>query len=256
MPSEPIYSTTTERIYRRLPETYRILDTQNDWQFKKYISSIGDQLNDLDVILARIEYLATPENKADFYASLNQYNTYARPSGVEDPTLGFSPIEETSDLVDARTADAEWLEWIAQLTGANLTSVYDVSSKRFALVNNYLGFKAGSRAALEAAVTQYLTGTKYSRVYPRRDGAGGSLVSIGTQWDVLIVTKSEETPSGADLIANIIGKGAKPAGVILHHVAYTWSWSVLESVFTTWTSIDATGSWNSLETTNAENLPV
>lgn len=254
--SEPIYSVTTERLYRRLPETYRVLDAQNDWQFKKFISSIADQLADIETIVARIEYLATPENRADFYSSLNQYNTYTRPAGSEDPAIGFAPIEETSDLVDARTADPLWLNWLGQLVGADVVGIPSPVDKRYAILDEYLGIKAGSREALEAAVLQYLTGTKYSRVYPHRNGASGSIISIGTEWDVLIVTKAEETESGADLIAEIIRKGAKPAGVELHHVAYTFTWEVIETSFTSWAQIDATGSWANFEVAGAENLPV
>ncbi len=253
--SEPTYSTSTERIYKRLPEAYRILDAQNDWHFKKYISSISDQLNDVDTLVARLEYIL-PENRVDYYNSLTAYNTYVRPAGIEDPVYGFDPIGETSDLLDGRTADETWLPYIAQLIGASVTTLDTEDEKRDAVILNYLGFRAGSREALEDSAKRVLTGTKYVRVYPHRDGAGGSIFSVGTQWDILIVTRPEETPSPEDIELEIVRKGAKPAGVILHHIAYTLTWEILESALPTWTAVETAASWDILETGTAEYLPV
>jgi hypothetical protein len=253
--SEPKYSVTTERIYNRLPEAYRTLDSQNDWQFKKYISSIGDQLNDIDLLVARFQFVP-PDERVDYYASLNEFNTYERPAGIEDPNIGFAPIAETCDLLDARTADPAWFPFIAQLVGADLSTLSDDDEKQDALANNYLGFRVGSRASVEDAVKRVLTGTKYSRVYPHRDGAGGSISSPGTQWDILIVTKEVETPIGIDIVDEVTKKGVKPAGVVLHHISYNIVWSIIESVFDTWDKIDATLSWSNFETANAEELPL
>ena len=253
--SEPIYTTTTERIYKRLPEVYRILDAQNEWHFKKYISSISDQLNDIDTLVARLEYIL-PEDRIDYVNSLNQYNTYTRPAGLEDAAYGFDPISETSDLLDGRTADEDWLPYIAQLIGASITTLDNEAEKRDAVILNYLGFRAGSREALEDSAKRVLTGTKYVRVYPHRDGLDGSVFHVGTQWDILIITKPGETPSPEDIELEIVRKGAKPAGVILHHIAYTLNWEILESTLPTWTAIDAIASWDVLEAGLAEYLPV
>ena len=255
MSAEPIYTPTTERLYRRLPEFYRILDSQNDWHFKKYISSIADQLNDIDVLVARLEYIP-PEDRADYYASLDEYNTFARPAGLETETLGFAPIGETSDLLDARTSDSAWLAYIAQLIGADISDLVTDTDRRDAIIFNYLGFRAGSTEALQDAAKRVLTGSKYVRVYPHRDGAGGSIFAEGTQWDILIITKSEETPSVEDIVAEILRKGAKPAGVVLHHIAYAVTWEVLELTFPTWANIESVGTWNNIELGNADLLPV
>jgi hypothetical protein len=244
--SEPTYSVSTERVYERLPEVYRTLDVQNEWQFKKYISSIVDQLGDIDVLVARLDYVP-PEDRKDWYASGNEYNTYERPTGIEDPDLGFDPIYETSDLLDGRTADDAWLPYLGQLIGADLEDVPTADEKRDAIINNYLGFKAGSREALEAAVLSLLTGTKYSRVYPQRTGEGGSIFATGDQWDVLIVTKPEESPDSATILAKVISEGAKPAGVLLHHLSYTLTWEILEAGLPTWTVIDAQPNWTTIE---------
>ena len=217
-PGGPVYSVTTERIYRRLPEVYRVLDAQNDWQFKTYIASLGDQLNDIDTLIARLE-LVLPENRARHYESQDEYNTYARPAGLEDTARGWAPIAETSDLFDGRTADADWLPWIAQILGATSIDTTNEAQLRDAMYNNYLGYQAGSRKALLATVRSMLTGTKTVAIYPHHDGAGDDIASIGTMWDVLLVTQLGETPmSSADLIAEIIERGAKPAGVVLHHL--------------------------------------
>lgn len=253
--SEPVYSPTTERMYLRIPEFYRVLDAQNDWHFKKYISSIADQLSEIDTLVARLEYIP-PEERADYYAARDELNTYTRPAGLETSEFGFAPIGETSDLLDARTADLGWLPYLAQLIGADISDLVTESERRDAIIFNYLGFRAGSREALEDAAKRVLTGSKYVRVYPHRDGAGGSIFSEGTQWDILIITKSEETPSVEDIVAEILRKGAKPAGVVLHHIAYALTWEVLESTFTSWSAIEAAGSWNNIEFGNADLLPL
>lgn len=253
--AEPTYTPTTERLYLKVPEFYRVLDAQNDWHFKKYISAIGDQLDEIETLVARLEYIPL-EDRANYYASLDEFNTYSRPAGLETTEFGYEPIGETSDLLDARTSDYDWLPYIAQLIGADISGLTTESERRDAIIYNYLGFRAGSREALEDAAKRVLTGDKYVRVYPHRDGSGGSIFSEGTQWDILIITKSEETPSVEDIVAEILRKGAKPAGVVLHHIAYALTWEVLEVSFPNWSAIEAAGSWNNLEFNNADLLPV
>ena len=251
---EPTYSVTTERIYARLPEFYRVLDSQQGYALKTYISSIGDQLYTIEQLVARIEYIPE-EDRADYIASLDEYNTYVRPFGVEDPTYGYAPLGETSDLLDGRTADDDWLLYIGQLIGADLRKIYDLALRRNAVTNNYLGFRAGSRQALIEAVQAVLTGDKFVRVYTHRDGAEGSVSSEGTEWDVLIITKPTETPTGIDIPAIIVDKGAKPAGVVLHHILYGAVWSDIETMFPTWGDIETLGStWGNIEIGNADLL--
>lgn len=275
--SEPIYGVTTERIYRRLPEFYRNLDAQHNWQFKKYISSISDELNEIDRLIARLEYIP-PEEQYDYKESLDEYNSYSRSivqayyvdlskyptygdlsaakinysaltqiTPEDEPAMGLPSISETSDLLDARTADPAWYQFIAQLTGADISNLSTIPDRRDALKYNYLGFRAGSREAIENAVKDVLTGTRFVRIYPHSDGASGSITSVGTQWDILIVTKTLETPSVQDIVNEVIRKGAKPAGVVLHHLSYSISWDSLESLLPTWNNIDQSGSWNNLE---------
>jgi hypothetical protein len=252
----PEYSVSTERMYRRLPEVYRHLDRQNAYQFKKYISAIADQLSDIDTLVARLEYVS-PDKMAMRRLTGTKYNTYVRPAGIEDPAFGWSPIEETSDLFDGRTADEAWLPYIGQIIGANLTGMSTVAERRDAVINNYLGFRAGSVEALANATLSALTGTKYVRIYPHRDGLAGSTTHEGTMWDILIITKASETPGGASSIIDAItSKGAKPAGVVLHCITYSLIWSSLQTTFDTWTKIENTLTWENLESQNADDLPI
>lgn len=252
--TEPIYSVTTERTYARLPEFYRVLDAQQDYALKKYLSAICDALYEVELTVARIEYIK-PEDSADYEDARDEYSTYERPDGIENPEYGFAPIGQTSDLLDPRTADDEWIPFIGQLIGANLSNIYDPDARRFAVANNYLGFRAGSRESLIAAAQSVLTGDKYVRVYPHRDGAEGSIASEGTEWDVLIITKPEETPTGTLVVDTIVAKGAKPAGVALHHLLYSATWAAIESMFPTWDAIETLGNtWGNIEYGNADLL--
>jgi hypothetical protein len=213
----PVYSVTTERIYHRLPEMYRVLDAQNNWHFKKFISSIGDQLNEIDVLNARLEFIP-PEVRHQVYESLNFYNTYTRPEGIEDPDRGFAPIGETSDLLDGRTADAGWLKYIAQILGLPVKNLISETDLRNATTIN-LGYNAGSLSALETAVKAVLTGTKWVEIKAHYDGSGGDPYNVGGAWDVLIMTKFDETPfTSSELVAEIVRRRAKPAGVNLTHL--------------------------------------
>lgn len=250
--TEPTYSVTTERLYSRLPEFYRTFDAQNDYHFKKYISSIADVLGNIDELVARIEYVP-PSDWYDYQQSLDEYNTYSRPAGLENSELGFVPVGATSDLLDGRTANASWLPYIGQLIGAEVGKLSE-AEQRAAVVNNYLGFRAGSREALEYATKTLLTGTQFVRIYPHRDGAFGSITSEGTEWDILIVTKEDETPVGIDIAEIIDSRGAKPAGVVLHHISYAITWTILVATFPTWEELEVAGSWGNIELANADQL--
>jgi hypothetical protein len=142
------------------------------------------------------------------------------------------------------------------LIGADLRDAYTEDQQRDVVVHNYLGFRAGSHEALEAAVYGMVTGDQYVRIYPHRDGAGGSVDHKGTQWDILIITKpGESIYTSQQIVDEIVRSGAKPAGVIVHHIFYGLVWSDLESQRPTWTDVEAAGSWSVLEAGNAELLP-
>lgn len=253
MSVEPTYSVTTERLYARLPEFYRTLDEQVGWHLKTYLSAMVDELNAITLLMARLEYVP-PEERAAYEETFDGYTREPQPDTLD---YDYPPLGQTSDLVDGRTADVDWLPYIGQMIGADVLSLPTAAERRDAVVRNYLGFRAGSRQALAEAAKLTLTGEKYVRIYPHRDGAGSSITSIGTQWDILIVTKAEETPSVGGIVEEILRKGAKPAGVVLHHLTYSATWDVITTAFPTWTAIETNGvTWANIESGNADLLPV
>ena len=257
--TEPTYTTTTERLWRRLPEFYRNLDattteyenvTSTAYPFKRFISSVSDELNDIDTTVERLKFVPI-ERRNEYIASRDIYNTYTRPAGLEDAGLGFLPLNETSDLFDGRTADEEWLVWLGKLTGAKVNALESEATKRDKVINGYVGFKAGSKTSMANAVKEVLTGTKYAQVYDHTSVVSGALATSASEWDVTIVTKATETPAGTDTAAVIIAKGAKPAGVKLYYLPYSVTWTLVESTFTTWTLLEAALTWDTIEFTGA-----
>ena len=261
--TEPTYNTTTERLYKRLPEIYRILDattntyenTANvDYPFKTFLSGIIDILGEIDTTVERLKYV-TPENRNEYASASNIYNTYVRPAGLEDAALGYLPLNETSDLFDGRTADEEWLPWLGKLIGVKADPNEAESVKRDKVIFAYEGFKAGSKQSMGNAVKEVLSGSKFTRVFDHSTVVSGFLTPSASEWDVVIMTKTPETPAGFDLAATVIAKGAKPAGVVLYYLAYTLYWDALESALANWTAIEATLNWDTLETSGAEAIP-
>jgi len=239
--TEPTYSTTTERLYKRLPEIYRILDgTTNtyentadvDYPFKTWLSGIIDELGDIDTTVERLKYVL-PERRTEYNSAKNIYNTYERPAGLEDETLGYLPLNETSDLFDGKTANEEWLPWLGKLIGVKADPNESEAAKRDKVIFAYEGFK----------------------VFDHSTVVSGFLTPSASEWDVVIMTKTPETPEGFDLAATVIAKGAKPAGVVLYYLAYTLYWDALESALANWTAIEATLNWDTLETSGAEAIP-
>jgi hypothetical protein len=66
---------------------------------------------------------------------------------------------------------------------------------------------------------------------------------------VLIVTRESETPDPAAVLAAIVAKNTKPAGVTLHHLSYSASWATLQADLPTWAAIEARGPWWAIEET-------
>lgn len=244
--SEPTYSLTTERIYARLPETYRNMDANNEYRFKTFISALGDQYNDLEVLMSRFMYIPL-EERAEFLATLSEHDLVVRPPSTEiyGDELGYVDLYSTSDFTDARTADDAWLPWIATILGVKFGVVETSLDKRLDIIRPT--FTKGTQESFTAVVTGLLTGSKYLGFHPHNDGAGSSIESPATEWDVLLVTRPEETPVGIDLVQLIIDRGAKPAGIVLHQLAYNIIWSTIESTVSTWSLIQAKGAWGNLQ---------
>lgn len=160
--AEPIYGSTTEEMWERIPEHFHRMDALNDYAMKKYVNGMASRLQIVDDIVDRIDY----DNVAD----------------------GGEP-GETSDLVDPNQADARWLPWLGQLFGTYIRG-NGQESDRAAVVTAAAGFSAGTPAAIEAAAKDVLVGSKFVHVY-KRSAAGG--IGTGGPWDLLIVTIDSET---------------------------------------------------------------
>ena len=262
--TEPTYGTTTERLYKRLPEIYRHLDSKlhiDDnatlpiyYPLKKFLSGVIDELSDVDTTVERLKYVPI-ERRNEYLSAKNTLNTYVRPTGLEDEELGYDPINYTSDLFDGRTANAEWLSWLGKLLGVKVEDIESTADKRDKVIYAYVGFKAGSKQSMANAVKEVLSGGKFARIFDHSTVVGGLLTPSLSEWDVTIMTKTSETPEGFDVAEVVTSKGAKPAGVVLYYLAYALYWDALESALPTWTSIEATLTWDNLETSGAEGIP-
>lgn len=217
--AEPIFSTTMERLYDRLPEFYRTADEVYDWPLKRWLASVVDIHGEIDVLYDRINYI--------------------------DPNDGGDPTD-TSDLVDPTTADNAWLDWMAQLVGVTLKKGLSETERRNAIIYATTGWRSGTKAAVAAAAKTVLTGTQYAQVYDHSQVSGESMIA-GGEWDVTVVTRTTETPDPSAVLDAIIKQGAKPVGVVLYHLAYAAAWSSLETNLPTWNDIEAVGSWVRIE---------
>lgn len=175
--TEPIFDSTTEQFWERLPSTYKQQDALQNWQFKRYISGIAGQENDVDSLLERFSYVS-PED---------------------------GPGYRTADLVDPNTADAAWLPWLSQLVGVRFQPGETIPDQRADIINALGGTKAGTKAAMIQAAQKVLVGTKNVQLYDHTISAIGD----GGEWDMLIITATTETltndmtPAAATMSSNV-----------------------------------------------------
>ncbi len=211
-----------DRVYDRLPAHYRAADaaqTFPDYPLYRWLAGICAELGQLEALLTRIDYV---------------------------PPADGGDAGDTSDLTDPLTADIRWLPWLAQLVGVVLPPSLTDAEMRDAVRFASSGWRAGTKPAVADAAKTELTGTRYARVYDHSTGAVNG-VGAGGPWDVLIVTRSTETPSVAAVVAAVSRRNAKPAGVVLHHRAYEASWDTVEATFPSWDAIEAAGSWDRIQ---------
>lgn len=153
------FTVTTERLYRRLPEFYQRADVDNGLVFKQWISGIVDIAGELEELTDRI---------------------------------GISAVDGSqSELADLELADDEWLLWIAMMLGSPIKDDLDYQSIRTLLQST--NFFRGTKAHIEAAAATALTGDRFVAVYDHSTSVATR--GEGTEWDVLIVTKQNETPT-------------------------------------------------------------
>lgn len=155
---------------------------------------------------------------------------------------------DTSDLVDPDVADDAWLGWLGQLVGVQLAPGLTALERRDAVRYASSGLYAGSKRAVADAARSELIGSRFARVYDHSTAAATG-IGNGGPWDVLVVTRATETPSGAAVVAAIRRKGAAPAGVTLYHRAYEATWDTLETQRATWDQLEAAATWDRLQET-------
>lgn len=240
MSDAPTFSVTTERVYDKLPDVYRETDADNGYQFKKYISSVCDVLGDVDLLVERLRYRSQIElEMRKRYAQ--RFTTYTHAGRVVNaPALG-----STSDLVDPRSADRNWLPWLGQLIGVYIDPNAQDFDARDAIYYASSGFRAGSKDALEKATRSVLTGSRYAVALPHTKVVNGQLVP-GTTWDVTILTRADESPSSFVVLQAVNKPTLKPAGVQLYHRVYTASWDALEASLPFWSDWNTT-TWDQIE---------
>jgi len=206
------------RLYLDLPEHYRVADADLDFPMYRWLTGLLLVAGDVETMFDRLDFI--------------------------DPSDG-GEVGDTSELADPTTAAPEWLPWLGQLVGVQVNAALSVAAQRDAIETAVSGFRAGTRPALAAAAKSLLTGTKFTQVYDHTIASPGD----GGEWDVLLVTRDEETPiTGDELIDLIEAQGAKPAGVMLHHRSYTAPWDAVDAEYLTWGPTDGL-TWNQMDDT-------
>lgn len=126
-PEAPTVSEATARVYAGLPEVYRDADPATGYQLLRYLSLLGDQLGDVEVLLDR--------------------------------------FTDRGELVDPALADPRWLEWLAQLVGVRAAGA-TTAEARDLITGAATGWRAGTPESIRAAARGALTGSRYVDVRP------------------------------------------------------------------------------------------
>lgn len=234
----PYMTLLVDRLYQRLPQVYRTFDAAAlTFVLKRYLGAAlhqGGLIDDTVTAIAGDNPVgpATPEPWSLDGDQLEQWRAARR----------FRP----SALADPDQADPAWLPWLAQLVGARLDPAATEMEKRDTIKYATSGWRAGTRQAIADAAKTALTGTKYAKVVPHSVPAVGGGVTDGSIWDVTVVTQDAETPDPAAVLAAILRKGVKPAGVVLHVSGYSSSWDLVEQYFQAWDDVEAVD-WDTIE---------
>lgn len=232
---EPVVSPAAQRLWDRLPRTYRTMDAgQPDWPFKRFLAALATFPAELD--------------------ELTELLRGSRPLGPAKPEpWDLDPdqlarwrevrADRNSALTDPDLADPSWLPWLAQMLGVALHPQSGLAERRDTLRFATSGYRGGTTAALADAARPALTGSRYVDVQRGITGSGAA----GSMWDIAILTRTSETPGGGQsVLDSIVRQGAKPAGVRLHHRTFGTSWDQLEARYPTWTDWE-NRTWDQLE---------
>jgi hypothetical protein len=240
LPAQPAVNPFAQRVFGRIPESYRVYDANSGYPFLLYIDAVTTELGD---ILTTVDGIRGK-----------------RPVGPADPepwSLHPSEVDAYRDnrtlalstLGDPLAADPAWLPWLVQAVGGRLDPAASVAEQRDTIRYATSGWQAGSVASIEYAARGALTGSQFAKVVPHLLSDG----TAGGPWDVCILTRTSETPDAAEVLATVLRKGVKPAGVVLHHHPVEASWDMLESARPVWDlwEVDAQGvvTWDRLAET-------
>lgn len=214
--TRPTVHAFTEGWYGRLPDYIRVADEKEPsgggYPLLRMMALLGDQLGDVLDLFNRIDYVPPDETG--------------------------SVAGDTSDLVNAGTADVAWLPWVAQLVGVHLDRSLSTASQRAQILGS--SWLPGTPQALAKLAQSQLTDSKYVRIV---DHYGGD------PWTIAIRTRTSETPDLAAVLTAC--QSAKPAGFELVNDAFSTSWDTLEGAYPTWADWEAAGSWTAIEETGA-----
>jgi hypothetical protein len=187
--ARPDVKPLTDRVYDLLPAAYRDADEPLGWPLLRWLSLLVDQGDETAVLLDR-----------------------------------FDPIDGPSHLTDPDLGDAEWLPWQAQMVGAYLSPGMGETAMRDTVRTAVAGFRVGTKGAVADAARSALIGARYVKVHPHSITEPGN----GGQWDVLLITRVSDTPNVQAVLDAVVEKRAKPAGVVLHHRAYSATYAQVQ----------------------------
>lgn len=221
LPAAPTVNPFAARMWARVPEYYRTFDANTGYPFLLYIDAVTKRLGDIQIVIDRITGQRPVGPAGPIPWSLH-------PSLLAD--YQANRVNRISELGDPLAADAAWLPWLVQMVGGRLDPAASVAEQRDTIRYATSGWMAGSISSIEYAARTALVGSQYAKCIPHLLGDG----SAGGPWDVVIMTRSSETPDPTLVLGAILRKGVKPAGVILRHLPFGASWDILEAVRPTW----------------------
>jgi hypothetical protein len=224
------YSRVTEDFYASLPAAHRLEDAAQEmpdgaFPMKRWCASMTEQIGQVDAVIVAADY---------------------EPADSRD-----TQEQAISQLADPDTAPVQWLPWVGQAVGVRVNTLLPAAEQRDQVRGAVSGFSGGTRKALIAAAQSALSGTQHLEVY---DHSIANPYDGGGEWDVLLVTDAAETANDQVVLAAIIEKNAKPAGVIIHTRSFASSWDAIEGIRATWAEWDGS-TWTQIEQTGITQLP-
>lgn len=226
----PYMTALVHRLYHRLPEIFRVLDAQDlCWVFKRYLGAVLDLAGQVDDLIGEIagNDAVGPLTPAPWGLTAAELATWTA-----------ARTQLTSVLGDPATAEIDWLPWLGQLVGARVNPASSEAEQRDTIIFATSGYRGGTRQAIIDAAKSALTGTQQVTLLLHQKPDGGVIIA-GSAWDITIVTRPSETPDPSEVLAVVIRKGVKPAGVVLWHYSYEASWTDLMTDFPLWSDRNA-----------------